>query len=107
MLSFDLFALFFKKIEIISDVIIPIIFFYHVFFFFFFVTLQSMIVPNFMSKAFSYQDLHNAGSTCPSLIRGMIRKKYPRGDRAKIVATSSDELDRKLNIGNFIWTYSS
>ena len=78
MLSFDLFALFFKKIEIISDVIIPItailkIFFYHVFFFFF-VTLQSMIVPNFMSKAFSYQDLHNAGSTCPSLIRGMSEK---------------------------------
>ena len=36
-----------------------------------------MIVPNFMSKAFSYQDLHNAGSTCPSLIRGMIRKNTP------------------------------
>ena len=78
MLSCYLFALFFKKIEIISDVIIPVTailktFFYH-FFFFFFVTLQSMIVPNFMSKAFSYQDLHNAGSTCPSLIRGMSEK---------------------------------
>ena len=77
MLSCYLFALFFKKIEIISDVIIPVTailktFFYH--FFFFFVTLQSMIVPNFMSKAFSYQDLHNAGSTCPSLIRGMSEK---------------------------------
>ena len=81
MLSCYLFALFFKKIEIISDVIIPVTailktFFYHFFFFFFFffVTLQSMIVPNFMSKAFSYQDLHNAGSTCPSLIRGMSEK---------------------------------
>ena len=44
----------------------------------FFVTLQSMTVPNFMSKTFSYQDSQNEMTLClspPSLC--MIKQKYP------------------------------
>ena len=41
-----------------------------------------MTVPNFMSKAFSYQDLRSyLGNMCTP--RGMIRQKYPRTDRVK------------------------
>ena len=56
---------------------------------FFFVTLQSMTVPNFMSKAFSYQDLSRRGGGggeewvhyVPAPFRGMIRQKYSGADR--------------------------
>ena len=49
---------------------------------FFFVTLQSMTVPNFMSKAFSYQDLsRRGGGGGRSGCRGMIRQKYSGADR--------------------------
>ena len=48
------FFTFFKKIDIITDVIIPIAAILKIFLYHFFVTFQSMILPNFMSKAFSY-----------------------------------------------------
>ena len=45
----------------------------------FFVTLQSMTVPNFMSKELSFQDLRRGALFTP--LRGMIRQKYPGADR--------------------------
>ena len=47
--------------DITSDVIIPIGAILKIFFYHFFVTLQSMTMTNFMSKAFSYQDLRWKG----------------------------------------------
>ena len=45
----------------------------------FFVTLQSITVPNFMSKAFSYQDL----CVLPSTPWVMTGQRYPGTDRIK------------------------
>ena len=73
----------FKKIEIISDAIIPIAAISINFYTIFCVTLQSMTVPNCMSKAFSYQDLRR-GRLCTPIPRGMVRQKYPRANRVKI-----------------------
>ena len=42
-----------------------------------------MTVPNFMSKAFSYQDLRRVGTMCQS--RSMIRQKYLGADRVNII----------------------
>ena len=54
------------KTDIISDVIIPITTSLKIFSIIFFVTLQSMTMPNFMIKAFSYQDLCRGDTMCPS-----------------------------------------
>ena len=60
-ITFSVFSLLcriiFQKIDIISDAIIAIAAILKLFFYQFFVTLQSMTVPNFMSKAFFYRDL--------------------------------------------------
>ena len=70
--------------DIVNDVIIPIAVILKIFFYHFFVTLQSMTVPNFMSKAFSYQDLGSGRTMCPPWC--MIRQKYPGSDRVNKVA---------------------
>ena len=64
-------------IDIIDDVIIAIAAILNFFFYQFFVTLQSMTVPNFMSKAFSYQDLRRGGHHVPT--QGHVQTKMPRG----------------------------
>ena len=63
--------------NIISDVIIPIAAISKNFFTIFFVTLQSMTVPNFMSEAFSYQDLRRVGALC--VPPGHDQTKIPQG----------------------------
>ena len=70
------FFTFFKKIDIITDVIISIAAILKIFLYHFFVTFQSMILPNFMSKAFSYQDI--------CLPWSMIRQKYLWADRVNV-----------------------
>ena len=55
----------------------------------FFVTLQSMTVPNFMSKTFSYQDLRSVTQRSPWR---MIRQKYPGADRVKMHSGNSSQI---------------
>ena len=84
MLSFDLFALFFKKIEIISDVIIPItailkIFFYHVFFFFFFCNITKYDCTKFHVKSIFLSGFTQCGLYVPLPHPRHDQKKIPRG----------------------------
>ena len=65
---YPFFTYFFKKINIISGVIIPIAAIFKNVFYNFFVTLQGITMPSFMSKAFSYQDL-TSGELCAPLHR--------------------------------------
>ena len=44
-----------------------------------------MIVQNFMSQAFSYQDLRRGGEGGGGTIWGIIREKYPGADRVNTV----------------------
>ena len=82
-----IFCIIFPKIDIISDAIIAIAEMLKFFSTNFFVTLQSMTVPYFMSKAFFYQDLCMGGEEgCtmrPPSPRDIIRQQYPGADRAK------------------------
>ena len=60
-----------------------------------------MTVPNFMSKAFFYQELcRMGGHYVPPFPLGMIRQKYPGADRVNnlILADSvcNDKCKRKL-----------
>ena len=70
-----------KKLDIISDVIISISAIIKTFFYHILVKLQSMTAPNFISKAFSYQNLRRGteSTICPP--RGMIRQNYLGADK--------------------------
>ena len=85
-----IFRIIFQNIDIISDVIIAIAAILKFFSTNFFVTLESMIVPNFISKAFFYQDLGRrvrVGHYCPLPPLGHDQtKKYPGADRVNPIA---------------------
>ena len=65
---YPFFTYFFKKINIISGVIIPIAAIFKNVFYNFFVTLQGITVPSFMSKAFSYQGLTSGEHVSPCIV---------------------------------------
>ena len=80
----------------ISDVIILIAALFQFFSSIFFVTIQSMTVPIFPSKPFSYEDLRMRQHYV-SFAQGMIIQIYPEADRVKQVSKHYYQ-DVKINI---------
>ena len=79
------FALFFKKIDIISDVINPIAAVLKLIFYHFFCNITKYDCAKFHAKSIFLSGFRQRAALCPP--RGMTRKKYPGSDRVKIQIT--------------------